>query len=75
MQVGCFVVMGALSTAGLFGCGEESHSAQWYMAHSAEHQAKLIECKTYPALNASDQNCKNANEAWATLVTATAKPK
>jgi hypothetical protein len=52
-------------------CKEEVHSADWYMAHSAEHQAKLNECKKYPSLNQSDPNCRNANEAWATLVSAT----
>jgi hypothetical protein len=52
-------------------CHEEIHSADWYMAHSAEHQAKLEECKKYPSLNPSDQNCRNANEAWATLISET----
>jgi hypothetical protein len=52
-------------------CHEEIHSADWYMAHSAEHQAKLEECKKYPSLNQSDANCRNANEAWAALVSAT----
>ncbi|MET0224898.1 MAG: EexN family lipoprotein [Dokdonella sp.] len=51
-------------------CREEIHSAQWYMAHSTEHQAKLSECKKYPSLNESDQNCKNANAAFAALISA-----
>jgi hypothetical protein len=51
-------------------CREEVHSAEWYMAHSAEHQAKLGECKKYPSLNESDQNCKNANAAFAALISA-----
>jgi hypothetical protein len=55
------------------GCSEEIHSAQWYMAHGPELQDKLTECKKYPSLNDSDQNCKNAMEAFMTLVTATAQ--
>jgi hypothetical protein len=62
------------SALALGGCGEEARTAQWYMAHGTELQAKLEECKKYPTLNQSDANCKAANEAFATLVSATAKP-
>ncbi len=61
------LLIGVLAT---ISCSEENRSAEWYMAHSAEHQAKLHECKKYPALNESDQNCKNANAAFATLISA-----
>lgn len=62
--------------AALAGCQEDIHSAQWWMGHGPELQAKLEECKKYPSLNQSDQNCKNANEAFATLLAATApKPQ
>ena len=57
----------------LCGCSEEIHSAQWYMGHGPELQDKLTECKKYPSLNESDQNCKNATEAFVTLVTVTAQ--
>jgi hypothetical protein len=57
----------------LGGCGEETRTAQWYMAHGAELQAKLEECKKYPSLNQSDANCKTAGEAFATLISATGK--
>jgi hypothetical protein len=53
------------------GCSEEIHTAQWWMAHGAELQAKLEECKKYPSLNENDANCKAANEAFATLISAT----
>lgn len=56
----------------LAACQEEVHSAQWYMGHGTELQAKLEECKKYPSLK-DDQNCKNASDAFATIVTATAQ--
>jgi hypothetical protein len=56
----------------LAACQEETHSAQWYMGHGPELQAKLEECKKYPSLK-DDQNCKNAGEAFATIVAATAQ--
>jgi len=61
------------SVLGLSACTEEIHSAQWWMGHGPELQAKLTECKKYPSLNESDQNCKNATEAFMTLVTVTAQ--
>jgi len=61
----------ALIALSLAGCGEEARTAQWYMAHGTELQAKLEECKKYPSLNQSDANCKAANEAFATLISAT----
>ena len=63
----------ALAAFALGGCSEEARSAQWYMAHGTELQAKLEECKKYPSLNQSDANCKTANEAFATLISATSK--
>lgn len=54
----------------LAACQEEIHSAQWYMGNAKELQAKLGECKKYPSLNTSDQNCKNAGEAFAMLISA-----
>ena len=63
-------IAGALA---LGACQEEIHSAQWWMGHGPELQAKLAECKKYPSLNDSDQNCKNATEAFVTLVTVTAQ--
>jgi uncharacterized protein (DUF2147 family) len=62
------------SVALVSGCSEEIHTAQWWMAHGAELQAKLEECKKYPSLNQSDANCKAANEAFATLISATKNP-
>jgi len=67
--IGIALLAGALA---LCGCSEEIHSAQWYMAHGPELQDKLTECKKYPSLNESDQNCKAAGEAFATLVAASA---
>lgn len=52
----------------LAACQEEIHSTQWYMGHGPELQAKLEECKKYPSLNTSDQNCKHAGEAFAMLI-------
>lgn len=68
-------VLCAAALLGLAACQEEIHSAQWYMGNAKELQAKLEECKKYPSLNTSDQNCKNANEAFVTLLQATAQPK
>jgi hypothetical protein len=65
----------ALVALALGGCGEEARTAQWYMAHGTELQAKLEECKKYPSLNESDANCRNANEAFATLISATKNPQ
>jgi hypothetical protein len=67
------MVLCAVGLLPLAACQEEIHSAQWYMGHGSELQAKLEECKKYPSLNTSDQNCKNASEAWVTLVAATQK--
>ncbi|MEO7877546.1 MAG: EexN family lipoprotein [Dokdonella sp.] len=53
-------------------CGEEVRSAQWWMGHGPELQAKLIECKNNPA-SEKDDNCRNATEAFVTLVSATAQ--
>jgi len=66
-----WLLLAFVAALGTTACHEDIHSADWYMAHSAEHQAKLEECKKYPSLNQSDPNCRNANEAWSTLVSAT----
>ena len=58
----------------LSACQEEIHSAQWYMGHGNELQAKLAECKKYPSLK-SDQNCRNATEAFVTIISASAQKK
>ncbi len=55
-----FALVAALATTA---CHEETHSADWYMAHSAEHQAKLQECKKYPSLNQSDPNCRKCERS------------
>ena len=64
--------LGVFATPFLAACQDEIHSAQWYMGHGTELQAKLEECKKYPSLK-DDQNCKNATEAFVTLVQATQK--
>lgn len=60
----------AAAAAALCACQETVHSAQWWMAHGPELQAKLAECRKYPSLNQSDANCQHANEAFATLLAA-----
>lgn len=56
----------------LAACQETPHTAQWYMAHAAELEAKLAECKKYPTLDQSDPNCRSAGDAFATLIAASA---
>jgi len=62
----------AASVLAVCGCQEDARSAQWYMAHGDELKAKLEECRKYTSLNQSDPNCKSANDAFSTLVTASA---
>ena len=66
----CFAL--AAGALALGGCQEDARTAQWYMAHGPELKDKLAECRKYPSLNHSDPNCKAANDAFATLVTASA---
>ena len=68
----CLAVAICAGAFALGGCQEDLHSAQWWMGHGPELQAKLNECKKYPSLNESDPNCKAASEAFATLISATA---
>ena len=55
----------------LFACKGEPRSAQWYMAHGPELEAKVKECNSHPHRSQSDQECRNAIEAFVTLVEAT----
>ena len=49
----------------LGGCQSE-RSAEWYMAHGEEMQAKVQQCQADPKKAESDKNCARAIEAFIT---------
>lgn len=67
------LVLLATALTGLAACEQEVRSAQWYMGHGAQMEAKVKECNADPRRKETDQDCKNAIEAFVTLVQATEK--
>ena len=49
----------------LGGCQSE-RSAEWYMGHGEEMQAKVHQCQKDPKKAESDENCARALEAFIT---------
>jgi len=60
----------ALSALAVAGC-QPPRSAQWFMAHGDEMQAKVKQCKADPQRANGDKECANAIEAFVTWARAT----
>jgi hypothetical protein len=60
----------ALSALTVAGC-QPPRSAQWFMAHGDEMQAKVKQCKADPQRASGDKECANAIEAFITWARAT----